>query len=102
MVEHGVGRGATESGGEVRVGVPPRRAPGAGACQAPRREVGRGEENRNGGESEAERGPQSCGLGETSWSPPAPCTDGRIEAQVRTETCFRPRSLPDAQLGPAS
>ena len=38
-------------------GVPPARAPGAGACQAPRREVGRGQENRNGGESEAERGP---------------------------------------------
>lgn len=38
-------------------GVPPGRAPGAGACQAPRREVGRGQENRNGGESEAERGP---------------------------------------------
>ena len=38
-------------------GVPPARAPGAGACQAPRREVGRGQENRNGGESKAERGP---------------------------------------------
>ena len=47
-------------------------------------------------------GPKSCGLGETSWSHPAPCTDGGIEAQVRTETYFRPRSLPDAQLGPAS
>lgn len=37
--------------------LPPERAPRAGACQAARKEVGKTQENRNGGESEAGRGP---------------------------------------------
>lgn len=99
-------KGQAWSGGhrvEGRYGwvLPPERAPRAGACQAARKGWAR---------------PRRTGMGvrvrlgeglklrsaETSWSHPTPCTDGGIEAQVRTETYFRLQSLPDAQLGPAS
>lgn len=82
------------------MGVALRRAPRAEPARQQGKEVGKTQENRNGGESEAGRGPKAAVCGK----PPGvtlPLYRWGIEAQVRTETYFRLQSLPDAQLGPA-